>query len=484
MNVQTERLADHTARLTVEVEAERLDKAKREAARKIARQVNIPGFRKGKAPYHILVNYVGESAILEDALDVLGNEVYKDVLDQSDLKPYGPGALEDFKPEPQPTFHFVVPLQPTADLGDYRAIRADYEAPQVEDAEVDDALHALQERHALIEESHKPVAAGDRVTVKLVGQFLDDAHHHDDDEEDDEADAAEEVDEAEEGDEEEKIFVNQDEMVFMLTEEREPAPGFGQALEGAQVGETREFEITYPHDHEKYQQLAARHVKFVATVNKIETVTLPALNDEFAARATEDEEKPLTLLELRMRIRDDLQKAAEERANNQYADQVFEKIVEGAAVSYPEIMVNDQINHMLQRVDSDLRQRGLTLEDYIKVTGRSLDDMRKDYRDNAVEDIKRILVMRELVNAEKIEVPEERLEEEVSKILSQFGEQADMFRQMYQRPDMRDNLRNDLTNRLLMERIGQIGKGEAGEIVSIESNEPSSTSDEATDKGE
>lgn len=485
MNVQTERLADHTARLTVEVDAERLEKAKRDAARKIAKQVNIPGFRKGKAPYHILVSYVGEAAIVEDALDVLGNEVYKDVLNQSDIEPYGPGALEDFKPEPQPTFQFVVPLQPTVDLGDYRAVRDDYEAPQVDDAEVDEALHNLQERHALIEESHQPVAAGNRVTVDLVGEFLDEGHHHDDDEADEEAaEEAEDVEEEHDDDDESKIFVDQNDMMFLLTEEREPAPGFSAGLEGAQVGETREFEITYPHDHEKYQQLAARHVKFTATIKKIETMTLPELTDDFAARVTEDEEKPLSLLELRMRVRDDLQKAAEEQANSAYADKVFEKMVEGATVSYPEALVADQLNHMLQRVDNDLRQRGMNLQDYLKISGRTLDDMRKDYRDSAIEDIKRILVMRELVKVENIEVTEERINEEVDRIVSQFGAQADIFRQMYEREDMRENLVNDLTNRVLMERVGEIGKGEAPDIDATETNEPSSESDEAPDKGE
>src|SRR5690606_36366724 len=132
LNIQTERLADHTARFTVEVEEERQEKAKQEAAKKIAHRVNIPGFRKGKAPYRILVNYVGEAAILEDAVDVLGNDVYKDVLEQSDIQPYGPAALEDFGIDPQPTFKFVVPLQPTVDLGEYNTVRLDYEAAQVE----------------------------------------------------------------------------------------------------------------------------------------------------------------------------------------------------------------------------------------------------------------------------------------------------------------------------------------------------------------
>ncbi|MBZ0292487.1 MAG: trigger factor [Anaerolineae bacterium] len=474
MNVQTERLADHTARFTVEVELERLEEAKRVAAKKIAKRVNIPGFRKGKAPYRILLNYVGEAAILEDALEVLGNEVYKDALDQTDIEPYGPGSLEDFGVEPQPTFKFVVPLQPVVDLGDYRDIRVEYEAPTVEDKQVEDGLKNLQEQHALVEESQQPVAADNRVTVDIVGEILED-------EAESEADADADAEEAESGEateaEEEtadeadrQIFVDQQDVVFTLTEDNEPAPGFTDALAGATVGEQRVFELTYPEDEEEFQQLSGKHVRFDVTVKKIETVTLPALNDEFAAHVTEDEDEPLTLLSLRMRIREDLQKAAEENATNEYSEKVLNQIIEGSTISFPEALVDDQVNHLLQHVDMDLRQRGLTLEDYMKVTGKSLDDMRSDYRDNSIETIKRSLVIRELVQAENVEITDERMSEEIDRIVAQFGEQAELFRSMYDRPDMQDNLRSDLLNRLVFERIAQIAKGEAPALTAQEEN--------------
>lgn len=500
MNIQTERLADHTARFTVEVEAERLEKAKRAAAKKIARRVNIPGFRKGKAPYNILVNYIGEGAILEDALDELGNEVYKNALDQSDVKPYGPGSLENFELEPQPTFQFIVPLQPTVELGDYRDIRLDFEAPVIGDEDVEKGLKALQERHALYEESQQPIALGNRVTLDITGTYehANDAHAHDDkddDEDEDEDEAAEDaetVDEAEveeteaehehEGGTHTHTFADQKDAMFMLTDDREPVPGFSAALVGAAVDDEREFNVTYPDDPDAHGDLSGKEVTFKVKVKKIETVTMPVLNDEFAARVTADEDEQLSLLELRMRIRKDLEEAAAERANSEYANKVLEKIVEGATASFPEALVADQINHMLQHVDSDLRQRGLTLEDYLKMTNTTIDDMRFQYRDRAVETIKRALVISELSQAEEIEVSEERVNEEIDRIVAQFGEQAAMFRSIYQRKDMQDNLRHDLTNRLLFERIGEIAKGNFNEAAT--SDEPASTEDAPAQEGE
>ncbi|MBZ0300322.1 MAG: hypothetical protein K8J31_11295, partial [Anaerolineae bacterium] len=384
MNIQTERLENHTARLTVEVEAERLEKAKQEAARKIARQVNIPGFRKGKAPYRVLATYVGESAILEEAVEVLGNQVYKDVLDESEVEPYGPGALEDFSIEPQPTFKFVVPLQPTVDLGAYRDIRQDYEAATIEDKDVDEAIKSLLEREAVVEESAKPVAAGNRVTVSMKASYLDNAKTDEaespEDEGDAESDEAEVDDEAAAPDEEDRVFIDNDNMVFRLTEDREPAPGFGAALEGAAVDEQRVFEITYPDDPEEYEHLSGRHVQFDVTVKKIENVTLPELNDEFAARVgkepdSEEGAEPPTLLQLRMRIREDLEKEAKEAKDAEYAQQILDKIIEQAGFAYPEVVVADEVEHLLHHVDSDLRQRGLTLDDYMKVSGKSKDDL-------------------------------------------------------------------------------------------------------------
>jgi trigger factor len=459
LNIQTERLENHTARFTVEVDNERLEKAKRMAAGRLAKRVNIPGFRKGKAPYKVLLSYLGEGAILEDAVEVLGNEIYKDALDQSEIEPYGPGSLEDFKAEPQPTFQFIVPLQPSVNLGDYHSVRLPYEAPAVEDKAVDDAIENMRERLAVIEESRQPVAAGNRVTVSLTGSFLDE----DPSDEEAETEGEEAAETGEETEPENKVFIQRDEIIFLLTPDREPAPGFTDALIGATVDERREFELTYPEDEEEFQNLSGRHVKFDVTVKKIETMTMPALNDDFAARITESEEKPLTLLELRMRTRENLQKTADERAQSEYSHEVLHEIIHGATVAFPEVLVDDQIQHLLQHVDSDLRQRGMTLDDYMKITGKTLQDLKNEYRHQAVETIEHALVQQELIKAEKIEIDDARINDEIEKIVSQFGEQADAFRKFYSRKDARENLRNDLTNRAINERIAAIAKGEVSD---------------------
>lgn len=491
MNIQTERLENHTARFTVTLEPQRLEQAKQTAARNLAKRVNIPGFRKGKVPYRVLLQYVGEGAILEDALDILGNEVYKQALDQSDVKPYGPGELEDFKVDPEPTFKFVVPLQPTVDLGDYRSVRLEFTEPAVEDDQVNRAMRQLQEQHAVIEESHQSVALGNRVTVEMYAKLIEEEsaegekaetsesegdhdHEHDHDHDHDHEHSH---DHGLGGNE----FIHEHNAVLVLGEENEePAPGFRDALVGAAVDEERVFELTYPADEKEYEEFAGKRAQFKVKIKKIETMTLPSMNDDFAARVTEKEEKPLTLLELRMRMRENLQKSVEQRAKSDFAGQVLDELVNRATINFPEALVDDQSEDYLERLDRDLRRQGLTLDDYVRISGKERNAIKADYHDIAIQNIKRSLVLREVMVAEKIAVSDESIGEQIDKMLGQFGDQAESLRSALDTPAMRENIKNDLMEQGVLDRIVAIAKGEAPALT----EETIPASSEVTEQGE
>ena len=173
MNIQTERIDNHQARITVEVEPERWQKAKKQAARGLSRRYKIPGFRKGKAPYSVIKRYVGEAPIIEEAMETMGNEVYREALESSDVDPYTAGNLEDFQLEPQPTYVFTVPLVPEVEPGDYRSVRVEYNEPEITDEDVDNTMRRLQQQEALVEEKDGPIAEGDRVTLDIHSEFAD-----------------------------------------------------------------------------------------------------------------------------------------------------------------------------------------------------------------------------------------------------------------------------------------------------------------------
>lgn len=493
--MQTERLENHTARLTVEVVPERFEKAMQAAARKIARQVNIPGFRRGKAPYRIVKNYVGEGALLEDAVEILGNEVYREALEASELEPYAPGQLEDVELENTPTFKFIVPLQPTVELNEYRSVRVDYEAPTIEDDEVDNTLQALREQNALVEESHQPVQPGNRVTIDIHGQMVvedDDDEAKDEDEDDVAASDADTEAETDTGDGheehhhqvDENTIIHEHDAVMNLDADNEPIPGFVDALTGATVGETREFTLTYPDDEDAYQEMAGETARFSVTVKKIETVTLPELNDQFAANVTEEEDEPLTLLQLRMRIRENLQNAADERATNAYAQDVLTQIVEQADIHYPEEMVQEQVDQMLERFDQQLRQQRLTLDTYMTLYNKTKEDLFEENREAAEATVRRSLVLYELLRREGIGLEEADVEAEIDRMMANFGEHAEQLRSLFAQESMRDNIANDLLNRKVYERLAAIGKGEAPELPDPASDTPTTEDGDEGSKGE
>jgi trigger factor len=247
------------------------------------------------------------------------------------------------------------------------------------------------------------------------------------------------------------------------------------------VGDDVVFELTYPAQEKVNPELANRTVRFYVTVKKIETMTLPALNDDFAARFTDrfavkkteelglevPEQQPLSLLELRMRIRELLQADANRVTLDSYADKVLEEIVKGAEISYPEVMVEDQIESLLQNVDDRLKSQGLSLETFQQITGKSRQDLQNDYRQQAIENLNRSLVLAELLTQERVTVSQDDLRKEVDAIAAQFGDQAEAILRSLNTPQMRTSIVNRLLQEKAFERIAAIGRGQAPELEAV-----------------
>lgn len=455
MNVQTEQLQNHTARMVVEFDPARLDKAKNAAAQKISKQLNIPGFRKGKAPYRVVAKWVGEPSIVDEAMEIISNDVYKAALEETTLQPYGPGEVEKYELEPAPTLFFTVPLQPTVDLKDYRSVRVPYEARVVDDEQVERYFKRLRHQYAVIEPSSKPAAMGDEVTIDIHSHFVaegeegEHTHDHDHDEEGHDHNA-------DEG------YIHEHDMPYVLEAEEDLAPGFSEALVGIEAGQTRDFVLTLGEDNAEH---GGRKVHFVVGAKKVQTVTLPALNDDFAARVTENDETPLTLLELRVRSRENLEKANAQVGDDAYAERVLQQIVDGAEIGYPEALLNDEIDGMLQRLDQRLRENKLTLRDYMNIYRKTPQDMIAESKPTAERNIRRALVLRQIGIAEQLDVTEDDLDAELTAMLGAVSDDEKVnATSLLQHPAMRDQVRENLMRERIMKRVVTIGKGEAPEL--------------------
>ncbi|HLY26729.1 MAG TPA: trigger factor [Aggregatilineales bacterium] len=472
MKTETEHLENHTARLTVEVEQPRVEKAMQEAARRISRKANVPGFRKGKAPYNVIVQRFGAAYVLEEALDTLGNEIYREALDEAKIEPYDIGSLENIDSENGLKLVFVVSKRPEVDLGTYRDVRVPYEAAEVTDDMVNEAMTRYQDRRAVIEPASRPAQLGDQVklNVKSTITHPESEVKHDHDEEEKHEESAETPDKPEgdspaEHEHEHEHgghtdpYINQDiETILTESEDRdEVLPGFSAQIVGLSAGEEKTFQLAYPADH-KDDRIAGHVFDFTVKLEEVRSRTLPALTDDFAKQVTENQIE--TLLDLRIQTRKELQEVLTRNVESDYADKVLDDVVKVATIKYPEAIVDEYIHQMLDTLDRNLRERGLSLEDYKKLEKKDDAALHDEYRQPAIDRLKRALVMGEVVTKEKLEVSDDDLNTQIDNMSAQFGEQAAVFKKMLLREETQRNIELDLLTERARKRLMQIARGE------------------------
>lgn len=492
MNIQTEHLENQLVRFTITIENTRLEEAKQKAARKVAGQVRIPGFRRGKVPYHILIKNGLEGAILEEAVDNLSQELYKAaLLANPQLEPYGPGSFEDFKLEEAPTFIYTVPLQADAQLGDYRAIRHDYTAPEVTEEMLETAIQRLREQEASAEESELPIAMGNRVTLDLHSVFADEPPVVADEEassEETEQDADDDDDDDDASPPKGAQFVHEHGAVITLDSDNDAIlPGFSEKLVGANVGDELDFELTVPHDDPEYEDIAGRKVQFNVSIEKIETITLPELDDEFAQRLTEDDpEGVLTFEQLRERMRDNLQKQLERQAKQAYVDAVLDDLVAQTTVMYPDVMLSDQLDDIVESFKNRLQGQGINWDMYAQVTGETEERLREQYQTAAIKRVKRDAILREILKREQITATQEEVNARIEEMLLPFGDNQEI-RKFFDNPSSRMSMLNEVLEERLRERIFAIATGQELPDLSLIANSdevstPDAVSSETADE--
>lgn len=448
MNLQTEAIEGHRAQLTVAIDAQEFDAAKRAAARKISRQVNIRGFRRGKAPYGPVVRRVGEATIIEEAVETLSDTLYKEALNSADIAPYGAGLLEDFKLEPAPTFVYTVPLQPEVDLGDYLSLRVEEEPAEVQAKDVDKALQAIRLRAVeVLDDALEVAQIGNRVSLSVAGEFLDDA-----------PDPAQKEGYSPYYPSKGESFVQDDNAVFILDPNNDPyITGFAQQVAGAKVGSELAFDLTIPEDNGD-ETLAGRKVGFTVTLQQAEAVSLPALDDDFARKhCREHGFECQDLAGLRAQTLQDLQRQLQEETKSNYARKVLKALVELAEIRYPERVVQQQIQDMIHNFERELAQQRIKLEDYYRMTNSSEKDLQERYRKDAEAIVRRGLVLGEFSRAQCIELSEEDINTRMQQIMP--GLSLDSASSEPFVKQMRDYVRNELFAQVVDEHLRALGRG-------------------------
>lgn len=441
MNIDTQAIEPCQLKLTVEVDAERLQRAKQAAARKLSGRLNIPGFRKGKAPYAVVVNQVGDAAVTEQAVDSLGSEIYKEALEFTHVEPSATGELVEIAHDPL-KFTFVVPLLPQVELGAYRAVRVQFEPAQVQDEALNAALERLRAGHALLEPVERAAELDDVVTLDFTGVL---------------ADAPLEG--------EAQLFNAKDQQVLLETTGNYPMPGFANEVAGITAGATRTFELAFPADYSD-EGLRGKSVKCEVTCRGIKSRTLPALDNDFAALV---DAKYETLLDLRVALHTELQRQAEVEGATAYQRQVLDAVLAGASVQFPPAMLREEVEDLAKSRDSYLRSMGITLPDYLKTLKKEPAEFMRELEPEANERLRRSLLLGQVVKTEKLAVDGASIDARIDRMATGYGESAARVRPILGSERGRARIERDLLGEQALELLVALAKGghqlAVGEIV-------------------
>ena len=383
--------------LTIEVEQERIDKELRKAARKVSQDYRIPGFRKGKAPYNVVVQQFGLPNLYREFVDDMAEEVFKKALEQEGIQPYAQASLEDIKLEPL-TYTLLVPLEPEVKLGDYRALRVEEETPTVDEAAVDERIETYREQNAGWGEVTRPSAFGDTINIDVKSVIV----------------PANDAAEAGSSAAEETVVLKENDWDVTPDQDNpmEP-PGFDQALLGLTAGEEKEFDLSWPADGQSVY--AGKTAHFQVKINSIRAYEKPELNDAFAQLVGPDF---ATLDDLKTKIREEQLAQAKARAEDSYTEKALDAVVNISTLNYPPVVVEDQIDSMVSEFDRQLRQFGIEgVETYLKQAGQSLEDYRGRLRPEALKLAQRNLVLSEILRTEALQATDEEVETHITAMI-------------------------------------------------------------------
>lgn len=430
MKIETLKQDNCMLEMTVEVEEERVQPALRAAARQLAKRYPLPGFRPGKAPYDVVLRQFGEGALYEAALDDLGQKVYAEAIDQEKVDAYGPGALEDVKLKPM-VLKFVVPLRPEVDLGDYRAVRIDYTAPEVKDEQVAEALEHLREQQSEMTPVERPAEMSDVAVLDVKGHLNEGLNPSD--------------------------FLLGDENVSLLLDEKTdwPAPGFAPFILDLKAGDEKKFDLAFPDDYAN-ESLRGQTAHYVVTVKEIKKRTLPEWNDELAKSIGDYQ----TVDELRAKVHEDLVNQAERSVEETYNQQVISKLLEQASIKFPPVLLDEEVDDLLKDLDRRLHEQKLTLDDYLKIEGKTKEALREEFKPRAEERMKRALILGKVIELEKLEISNTAVENQIEKLSSPFGESASQIRQLFSTAEARRSLSIELLTTQALKRLAAIARGE------------------------
>lgn len=408
---QFEMLEGKKAKLTIEVAADVFEKAVQEAYHKTASRYNVPGFRKGKAPRRIIEAAYGEGVFYEDAFDAVWGDAYDAAVEEHKLIPVDRPALDINKiGKDGVEFIAIIQLQPDVTLGEYKGLPVPKSNTEVTDEEVDKALADEQEKQARFTDVDRPAENGDRLLLDYSGSV--------------------DGEKFEGGTAEDQTLVLGSNMFI---------PGFEEQLIGIKAGEQKDITVTFPAEYHA-ENLAGKEAVFACNVKAVQVKELPEIDDDFIADISEFDTVAEWKADKKEKMIAEKQRAASVARENA----ALKGACDNATVEIPAVMIDRQVDYMVQDLEYRLSGSGLDMNTYCQYLGTTVDEMRKNFREEAEARVKMQLVVDAVIKAEGLSASDEDLEAEIEKYAEDNGMVAEDFKARLNDSD-RDYLRERAT---------------------------------------
>ncbi|MDR0880360.1 MAG: trigger factor [Clostridioides sp.] len=401
--------------LKITVDNANFEKAVEKAYKQNRGKYNVPGFRKGKAPRVILETQFGKGIFYNDAVEILFPEVYPEAIKELELDPIDSPDLdiEEISKDNGIVMILNVEVKPEFELGNYKGLEIKKADDTVKDTEIEVELNKMLENNArIISMDDKIIENGDTAVIDFEGFDGDVAfeggkgeNHH--------------------------LVIGSEEFI----------PGFEEQLVGKKAGEEVEVNVTFPEQYH-VEELAGKPVVFKVAIKDVKVKELAELDDEFAKDVSEFD----TLEELKKDISEKLAVKAKERAEMEIRNEVVIKAAETTEVDVPEAMVNRQIDSMLQNLNYQLQMQGFGLEMLLNMTGKTIDDLKDDRREEAQRIVKNSLVLEAISDKEEISASQEEIDAEIQTMADMYKMKVEEIKGML-RPEDMDDVENQIRMR-------------------------------------
>lgn len=446
-----EKKEKNSADITVSVTPEEFEAALVKVFNKNKKSIQIPGFRKGKAPRKIVEAMYGESVFYEDAINEVAPEAYFFSVKEKELKVVADPSIEDAKVEDDKslTLKFNAVLYPEVELGQYKGLEAVRKEVKVDPAEIDMEVDQLRNRNATIQTAERPAKFGDTVVLDYEG-FIDGVPF--------------------EGGKDTNHSLEIGSNTFI--------PGFEVQLIGTSAGEDTEVNVTFPEDYHA-EELKGKPAVFKCHIHEVKEKLLPEADDEFAKDVSEFD----TLADFRKNIEDKLRKQKEDKTRDDFLDLLLAQVVDNMKVDLNDAMVDQRARQMVEDIGQRIQQQGISLDTYLGWMGTNLADFTKSQRANAEKTIRQELALTKIAELENITVTEEDRESELQKFADQYGMEVDTIKTFMDTERMDESILYKKAADLIIENATALPEPEPEKVEPAEA-EKAAEAEEAENKVE